>query len=238
MPGMKPDRPVQHGLFITGTDTGIGKTVVGTSLVRALDQAGVNVQPRKPVESGCLMQDGVLLPADGLAYRNALRREMELDVITPHRFAAALAPPAAARLENKTISLAVLEAAVLQNLPDNCLCIAEGAGGFYSPIADDGLNADLAQKLGWPILLVAADRLGCINHVLLTLQAIQQRNLDCPAVVLNRNDDMPRTAGMDNAAELQRLISTPVFSVNYTESPFADVDELLQHLQPVWGSSE
>lgn len=227
---MKSNGLPQRGLFITGTDTGVGKTAVGAALVKALAQTGLDVQPRKPVESGCSLEGGDLLPGDGLTYQAALSQPLKLEIITPYRFAAALAPPTAARLENKTITLAELGGAVRNSLSENSCCIVEGAGGFYSPIAEDGLNADLAQKLGLPVLLIAADRLGCINHILLTLEAIHRRGLECVALVLNRTDQNTDTSSLHNAAELTRLISTPVIDTDYSDTSAPDVSNLLHQL--------
>jgi len=84
----------------------------------------------------------------------------------------------------------------------------EGAGGFYSPLATDGLNADLAQALELPVLVVAEDRVGCINHVLLTCEALERRGLELAGVILNLRQPTP--AGMDNASDLQPLLRAPV----------------------------
>jgi dethiobiotin synthetase len=216
-----------RGLFITGTDTGVGKTFIGQSLVQKLYQSGIDVQPRKPVESGCVNNNDQLIPEDGLAYHEATDKTVALDTITPLRFQAAVAPPRAAQLENKTLSLAQLEFATQQNLTSDSFCIVEGAGGFYSPIAEDGLNADLAKALNLPVLLIAADRLGCINHVLLTLEAIKSAQLECQAIVMNKADESPYDPGMDNIAALKKLVSAPIFQSNYNHfidsTPFIEL---------------
>lgn len=177
------------GLFITGTDTGVGKTFIGAGLARVLFEKGLNVQPRKPAESGCLARDGQVVAADGAAYHSAVNASVSLEIITPYRYRAGLAPPQAAQLEHRTLTLDQLHQAVLQNVDENSFMLVEGAGGLYSPIAMDGLNADLATRLQLPVLLVAANRLGCINHILLSLEAAQKRNLTVSHVILNATGD-------------------------------------------------
>lgn len=220
------------GLFITGTDTGTGKTVIGAALADRLFRNHVDVQPRKPVESGCIVDDTkCMLPEDGLAYYRAVDKTIALDVITPYRYPAALAPPQAARLHGQTIELDQLDAAVQKDLKPSSYCIVEGAGGFYSPIADQALNADLAVRLKLPVLLVAADRLGCISHVLLTLQAIASRGLECIGVVLNRTDSTEHHPGMNNVEAIREAVSIPLFEVGYSDTLPVSVEALCTQLQ-------
>jgi dethiobiotin synthetase len=219
-----------RGLFITGTDTGVGKTHIGTRLAKRLADGGLDVQPRKPVESGCRPVEGVLFPEDGNAYFRAVSGRVPLECITPLRLEAALAPPEAARQLDYRLTLSELVESVNRDLPDGSCCLVEGAGGFYSPIAEDGLNADLAGALNWPVMVVAADRLGCINHVLLTLEAIERRALKAAAVVLNTADPGDISEGMDNATALRRLTDTPVLTTRYT--PQTETDNELE-LEPL-----
>jgi len=200
-----------HGLFVTGTDTGVGKTWVGVQIARRLSAQGVSVVPRKAVESGCTTRDGELIPADGEAYYRAVDGRHPLDQITPYRLSHAVSPPRAAHIEGVDITLAKLTAATFDAVSAADFVLVEGAGGFYSPLASDGLNADFAEHLRLPVLLVAPDRLGVLNHVLLSLEAIGNRGLQTFAVVLNgldTGDSLP--AGMDNLADLSTL-SCPVY---------------------------
>jgi len=172
-----------QGLFITGTDTGVGKTWVGSKLTRLLTLHGIAVAPRKPVESGCDLEQGSLIPNDALQYFKAIDEREPMDVICPYRYPNAIAPDQAARQLGQTLELEMLIEACRYN--NNHFLMIEGAGGFYSPIAEQALNADLAQALKLPVLVVAADQLGCQNHVLLTLEAIARRGLRAVAIVLN-----------------------------------------------------
>ncbi len=204
---MSPDSV--KGIFITGTDTEVGKTFVGVGLVAALKARGADVQPRKPVESGCLLENGVLVPADGSLYRDATAGDVSLDLITPYRLHAALSPKRAAVLEDKDITIDLLCDAVNHGLSSESLVVVEGAGGFYSPLALDGLNADLARRLAFPVLLVVADRLGCINHTLLSIEAIKGCGLQPAGIVLSGVTD----SEMENAPELGNRTGLPVWTV-------------------------
>ncbi|BCX82652.1 dethiobiotin synthetase [Methylomarinovum caldicuralii] len=196
------------GLFVTGTDTGVGKTWVACRLLRHLVARGMAVQVRKPVESGCRQGDAGLVPADALALKQAAGSDEPLAAICPYRYAAAASPPRAAALVGETLQL--------RDLLDAChpqearWRLVEGAGGFCSPIAGDGLNADLAAALGLAVLVVAPDRLGAVNQVLLTLEAIERRGLTTTAVFLNAI--APPPPQLNNAAELRQWTCVPVVS--------------------------
>lgn len=219
------------GLFITGTDTGVGKTYVGAALAAVLYARGVDVQPRKPVESGCERDGDVLIPADGLCYHRAVDGRVPLERITPLRLEAALAPPqAAAEAGLGAPTLDELEAAAKSGLDAGGLCLVEGAGGFYSPLAGDGLNADLAGRLGWPVLLVAANRLGCLNHTLLTLEAAERRNLDVFAVVLNSRDWTESRLETLNAEALRARLAIPLLTVDHELNTRRPISAALQPL--------
>jgi dethiobiotin synthetase len=201
-----------NGLFITGTDTDVGKTYISTLLIRALRSHGVLVAPRKPVESGCRHSpDGSLLPADGMALLEAAGLD-DLSIVTPFRFKAALSPPRAAALEGQELELASL---VNASQVKDSFAIVEGAGGFLSPISEDGLNADLAMALQLPVIVITPDRLGCVNHCLLTCEAIERRGLSILAVILNRTGPDSALDNMDNAEEIRRLTPHPVVEVSY-----------------------
>jgi dethiobiotin synthetase len=192
-----------RGVFITGTDTGVGKTWISTHLIRLLKAKGIHVIPRKPAESGWteehLSDTGLLAEAAGADPEQVCR----------YRLQAALSPPRAAMLEGKALSLQMLKEACNDAvLVDRSLLWVEGAGGFYSPLASDGLNADLAVMLGFPVLLVAEDRVGCINHILLILEAIQRRNLDLVGIILNRRQPAP--PDMDNETDLRQYTGVPI----------------------------
>ena len=205
------------GLFITGTDTGVGKTHITCLLAQQLLAEGFTPIPRKPVESGCSRNaEGQLVAADAQALMLACRYLQPQHTVCPYPLQAAISPAEAARLQGETISLAQLQQACTPTTDEaqdeHTRLLVEGAGGFYSPLCSDGLNADLAQRLKLPVLLVAEDKLGCINHILLSLQAIEARGLEVFAVVLNQIN--PASSAMNNAVELSQLISQPLIQTH------------------------
>ncbi len=192
-----------QGLFMTGTDTGVGKTWVGTRLIQALRQRGRHIAARKPVESGW---SEALTQTD--AWQLAQAAQLPLAQVCQYQLAAPLAPPRAAALEHKDLRLAHLVDACLAYRQANDFLYVEGAGGFYSPIAQDGLNADLAQQLKLPIILVSENRVGCLNHILLIAEIIARRQLSLAGVILNTRQPIPRA--MDNVADLTPYLDAPV----------------------------
>ena len=200
------------GIFITGTDTEVGKTYVGTLIAKTLAQKGINVAPRKPVESGCLKQDDGLVPEDAEALMEASKYQGNLEDVCPYRFEPAISPQRAAKLAGISLSINDLVTATKKQLDEKQdFVLVEGAGGFYSPLCKDGLNADLAEQLSLPVILVAENKLGCINQVLLTVEAIKTRKLKLLAIILNTRADI--APGMNNREDLSQLLDYPVFSL-------------------------
>lgn len=191
---------------MTGTDTGVGKTWVGTRLLQHLRLLGVPITPRKPVESGWSAEQ--ITESDTWKLALAASGFQALNHVCPNRLLAPLSPPRAAALEGKQLSIQQLAQQCRERCPSNSFLYVEGAGGFYSPLASDGLNADLAAALKLPIVLVSEDRVGCINHILLTVEAIQARQLALAGIILNPIHPAP--TGMDNQLDLQTLLEIPI----------------------------
>ena len=202
--------PDANGYFITGSDTDVGKTYISCQIIAQLRHLGIELETRKPAESGCREdENGVLLTHDAAALRQANDNRESLERINPFRYRAALAPHRAARLDGQRIELAALIDACSRDNPAHRL-IVEGAGGFYSPLAENGLNADLASVLQLPLIIVVADRIGAVNQALMTVQAVTSRQLRVAAIVLNQvvaQDD----SAMDNAADLAPNCAIPIF---------------------------
>lgn len=206
----------ENGYFITGSDTDVGKTWIACEIVRQLRQLGLEVAVRKPAESGCRASDsGELLTHDAAALRAANGNRETIEKIAPYRFRAALAPHRAARLENRRIELAMLIDACERDQAHQRL-VVEGAGGFYSPLAENGLNADLASALQLPVIVVVDDRVGAVNQALMTLQAVSSRHLQVAAVVLNQVQSTTEN-DMDNFADLQPYTGLPVFRCGFRQ---------------------
>lgn len=203
----KPSQPNKpNGLFITGTDTDIGKSFVACCLAQGLIKQGYKVSPRKPIASGCLVQtDGQLLSEDAQQLKQASQSDLPLDQICRYTFSAAISPARAIQQSGQTILLKDLVQACSVKADE--FALVEGAGGFLSPLTADGLNADFALQLNYPIILVVGNRLGCLNHALLTIEAIERRGLKLQAMVIN---DFSQDADPQNIADLKKLTQHPV----------------------------
>jgi len=214
-----------QGVFITGTSTEVGKTFVGVALARALSQRNIRVIPRKPIESGCTKRNGELIPQDAVALKDAAEYPGLLSDVCPYRFEPPISPVRAAHLANKILTTEQLVNICLQGSEDGFVLV-EGAGGFYSPLAENGLNADLAVALQLPVLLVADDKLGTLSQVLLNVEAIQMRGLPLAGVVLNAMNEH-KNDYMDNTADLREYISCPVYSNPYIKEGQAQLSGTL-----------
>ena len=169
------------GVFISGTDTGVGKTRVGCALVHALRARGIRVGVMKPVETG--VEEA--RPQDALALARAANRSDALAEISPLRFALPTAPSVAAKAEGRTIDIDQLLKG-FETLEQNCdWLLVEGAGGLRVPLAPGCDMIDLAERMALPILIVARASLGTINHTLLSLDAIEARGLSLAGVVIS-----------------------------------------------------
>jgi len=182
---------MSRGVFVTGTDTGVGKTVAACALLRALRARGVAVAPMKPVAAGAEGHDGIEANADTLALIAAAgaARETMADV-TPVLLREAMAPHIAARREGQRITAAPVREAFERLAAGARFVVVEGVGGFLVPLDDDWDAADLACDLGLPVVLVVGMRLGCLNHALLTARAIEASGLAFAGWIANMLDPL------------------------------------------------
>ena len=191
-----------RGFFVTGTDTGVGKTLVSTALVRALRARGIDAAGMKPVETGV----GPAGPLDALALREAAGGADPLEDVCPERFALPAAPSVAAEEEGRTVDLGRIRAAFERLRARHACVIAEGAGGLLVPLAPGLDMADLARDLGLPLLVVTRAALGTINHTRLTLEAIAARGLALAGVVISHAGGPLSAADARNLEALRRLL--------------------------------
>lgn len=193
-------------LFVTGTDTGVGKTQATVWLVRELRQRGLRVGVYKPVCSGAIEQDGKLAWDDIERLSAAIDDAVPRDRICPQSFHAPLAPPIAASLESRTVDESLLLTGATWWDDQADVLLIEGAGGWLSPVSTNWTNADLAQRLEADVLLVAANRLGVINHALLSIDHIR-RHCRLKGGLLNQVSppaDNSEVLGIDDSAEINR----------------------------------
>jgi dethiobiotin synthetase len=203
------------GLFITGNDTGVGKTYVAAMIARSLAAAGRKVGVYKPVASGCREESGKLISDDALALWNAAGRPSELERVAPQRFIAPLAPHLAARSEARRIDAALLRNGLDHWRERSQIVIVEGIGGLMSPVGEEEYVADLALEFGYPLVVVARNALGAINQTLQTLivAATFRDGLPVAGIVLNRTAPAENDLSIDsNRDELARRAVPPVIS--------------------------
>lgn len=198
-----------RGIFITGTDTGAGKTFVCRGLARALRGRGWDIGVMKPVESGCRRVDGRLVPEDAVLLQESAGSSDRLEEINPYALEHPLAPALAAELEGVDIRTEIIQQAYLRLAERHDLVLVEGAGGLLAPITGDYFMADLARDLGLPLLLVSRAQLGTINHTLLTLSHALRMGIHVLGVVMNNVTPQTGLAESLNAGALQRWGGVP-----------------------------
>lgn len=209
--------PSIRGFFITGTDTEVGKTYVSGCIIYTLNQQGIDVIPRKPIASGCIKQDdGSLLSTDADFLRKAAGEKESLERICPYQFEPPISPQTAIAQAGLTINTSDLQQACRFTENPNGFYLVEGAGGFYSPLCSDGLNKDLAASLALPVIVVIKNQLGCINHALLTINAVEQAGLKLHSIIINFADQKDFTSG------LEQWTTAPIYRLNFA------ADEQLQ----------
>ncbi len=195
---------MKGGLFITGTDTDVGKTWVTVRLIEALRKRGVDAVGMKPIESGGTKDSEALLAASG-------RDDLALRDVNPVNLSEPVAP--AASTDGVRIDFDQLCEAYRDLAAKSELVFIEGAGGWVVPVDQTRTMVDLAVQLGQPVLIVAANRLGVMNHTLLTVKAVQAAGLECVGVLLNTfgeiGDDVSR--GTNAGVLRQHLGEVPLF---------------------------
>ncbi len=206
-----------NGWFVIGTDTGVGKTFVAALLARQLVEQGRRVGVYKPVASGCYWLSERWTSDDADTLWRAAGQFGDRDRVCPQRFAASLAPPVAAQLAGTTVDDRLLRSG-LDYWRERCeTLIVEGAGGWFSPVSERSTVADLAVDFKLPLVIVARNALGTLNHTLLTLHAARtyRGGVDVAAVILNQADLEHDESVTTNAAELRRRTDVKVIELPY-----------------------
>ncbi len=199
-----------RGVFVTGTDTGVGKTFAACALIHALKQRGVAPMPMKPVAAGASMFDGALANEDSVALLRAASREMTLlPEVTPILLREPMAPHIAAAREGRRITLDPVLGAFASLASSSDFLVVEGVGGFAVPLGDGLDTVDLARALALPVVMVVGIRLGCLNHALLTARAVEAAGLPMAGWIANAIDvDMP--VRDENIAALRERLAAPL----------------------------
>lgn len=222
----------KFSVFVTGTDTGIGKTLVSAALLHALGRHYPRVVGMKPVAAGTALIGGIQANDDVLALRAASTCQVPDTLDNPVLLPDPLSPHIAAARAGVNISIAHLVACHRQLLERADAVVVEGAGGFMVPLSATETGADLAQALGLPVVLVVGLRLGCLNHALLTALAIRARGLTLAGWVANHVDPN-MLAQADNITFLQQQLHAPLLaSIAYLAQP--DARSLNLEIPPAW----
>lgn len=222
-----------NGVFITGTDTGVGKTLVACAWIHAARAAGLNVGAMKPIAAGAAMRDGTLANDDTDAMLAALGwPPARASTVTPLMLKEPIAPHIAARLEDRAIDLDALHAAFVRIASAHEYVVVEGVGGFLVPLDERRHTGHLARRMGLPAVMVVGMRLGCLNHALLTAQAVEREGLEVAGWVASCiTPQMP--CRDENIETLKRWLPAPhLGTIPYMQSP--DAVRAASHLRISW----
>jgi dethiobiotin synthetase len=215
-------------LFVTGTDTGVGKTRMAAALCSAFVAAGKRVAAMKPVASGCDSTPEGLRNEDALALHAAMNVRASYDEINPYAFAPAIAPHIAAAEAHRTIDFELLDRCYEGLCLQSEITVVEGAGGWLAPLDGRQTFADLAARWRLDIILVVGMRLGCLNHALLTAESVQRRGLKLAGWVANGIDpafERPE----ENLRTLRAAIAAPCLG-SFPYAPAARMDDISKKL--------
>jgi len=189
--------------FVTGTDTNVGKSYVTALLTKSLRRTGFDTVAMKPISCG--------EPEDTLLLREAADNELSLSEVTPVSYKAPLAPIEAARLEGRTFESSEVLPTFQFLRSTHLSLLVEGVGGWLVPLSINYSSADLAKEMKLPVLLVVRNRLGALNHALLTLESIKMHGLECGGIVLNNHpDDVSDLSREGNVRLLAEMAGCPI----------------------------
>ena len=192
------------GYFITGTSTDVGKTFVTTLLLTAFRASGLAAVGYKPVACGSR--------ADAAALRDACEGEVTLDEVNPLAYRVPAAPMAAVMIENVPLDWDAMLAGAKVLRERFPMVLVEGVGGWKVPCTAQKTMADLAVEIGWPVIVVVDNRLGALNHTLLTLESIASHGLSCAGLILNQPNEERDAASISNTAVLSQLVEVPILA--------------------------
>lgn len=221
--------PAQRGVFVTGTDTDVGKTEVGRAAIASLRAGGLSVGVMKPIETGVGKQG----PLDALALKEAAGVDDPLGDICPQQFALPAAPDVAALDEGRTVDLEAIVRAYQRICADRDFVWVEGAGGLLVPTTSQTCMADLARTLALPVLLVARAALGTTNHTLLSLAELKRQKLHCIGVVISHAGghlspaDAKNLSGLRAKLGAQLLGELPPIQRGAPPTDWLDLDRLI-----------
>jgi dethiobiotin synthetase len=212
---------MKGGYFITGTDTGVGKTIVTAAILRSFIKKGLKVGAMKAIETGCLNKDGILLPSDGMFLRDMAEMSDSIDLITPLRFENPLSPFVAAKLENLEVEIDRVFKAFDALRKKYDFIVVEGVGGLMVPLRKEEKKKatfyfvrDLIKELGLSAIIITKPTLGTLNHTILTIEALKSKKIPIKGYIINfsepaKNDIAEKT----NPEALRELLDIPFLGI-------------------------
>jgi dethiobiotin synthetase len=221
----------RKAFFITGTDTGVGKTLIAAGLLVAAKNRGLSTAALKPIAAGCEMTEAGLRNEDALLLQSVITQDLAYEQINPVALEPAIAPHIAAQQAKRLLSVDRLSGFCRGVLNSANITLVEGAGGWRVPLNPAETLADLARVLQLPVILVVGIRLGCINHAMLTVEAIARDGLPLAGWVANCIDpDMP--CQEENVASLVQRIGAPCLGV----VPYFDADNRVAQIADIFSN--
>ena len=203
-----------NGVFITGSNTEVGKTTVSVDIIKHL-RKNRKILARKPVETDCDLVNGSFVPKDAIRLNEACSSGEDIEVVCPFCFELEASPEEASSHSGKLLELDDLVKSCRAKVGDNFVFV-EGAGGLYSPIAKNALNSDLAVQLDMPVIIVVRDELGAVSQALLTINAAKSQQLKIACVVLNEIEPNQ----LHNAEALRAYTEAPI--IEYSKSKLSN----------------
>lgn len=208
------------GFFVTGTDTGIGKTVVAGGLAAMLKSKGMNVGVMKPVATGGKEIDGRIVSDDARFLMDIIDCQDPYDLVNPICLMPALAPAVAARLSNKVIDMEIVWNSFEMLKAKHEFMIIEGIGGLLVPLSDNFYVADMAKRMNLPLIIVSRQSLGAINHTLLTVTCARNKGLKIEGIIINNPPPYPSpqrvgddVAEKTNPSEIEKYSGIPILGI-------------------------
>jgi len=204
--------------FVTATDTGVGKTYVTASLIKLYMSMGYKVKAVKPIETGCAKKGKNLIPEDASLYASLTGQS--LDEVCPYKFATPVSPYTASKLEKIEIDIDKIKTHVdavyedlIKNYNDRSMLFIEGAGGLIVPVTKNFMMIDFPLLINAPVILVSRLSLGTINHTLLSIEALERRNIPIKGIILNNALGLNTIAEKTNESILKEFIKVPILSI-------------------------
>ena len=215
-----------RGFFITGTDTGVGKTVIAGALLLIIRSLGISVCGMKPIETGCMksenvvqkaesrVKDTLLIPADGMFLKEIADMDDSIDIITPIRFEKPLAPFPASEIEGTPVDIEKIKKAFEDLLRKYEMVVVEGIGGLLVPLNRNYFVLDLIKHFGLPIVIVSRPGLGTINHTLLTVNYAIKEGINVAGIIMNYSQSPEKTLAEEtNPKVLQQIGPVPLLGI-------------------------